>query len=233
MIDKKWLAEEAIRYGIQLTPEKAEEIDRYCEAVSETNRSFNLTAITDPEGMQEKNALDCLTVLPYLPGNGCVADVGTGAGFPGALIRIMRPDLSLTLIEATDKKLQFALQTLRSMGLPTEGVHLRGEDAGRGEYRERFDAVTARAVAPLSSLLEYTLPLVKVGGTLIAMKGAGGKEELEEAKNALKILGGSVAGVHELELPTAGGRVILEIRKDKPCPSKYPRQSRLIRKNPL
>ncbi len=233
MIDKKWLMDAAARYGVELPSEKAEEIDRYCEAVAETNRSFNLTAITDPEGMQEKNALDCLTVLPFLPQSGKVADVGTGAGFPGALIRIMCPELSVTLIEATDKKLQFVLQTLRSMGLETEGVHLRGEDAGRGIYREQFDAVTARAVAPLPSLLEYTLPLVKIGGKLIAMKGADGREELEEARNAIKILGGSLAGVHDLGLPTAGKRVILEIRKEKACPVKYPRQSRLIRKNPL
>lgn len=233
MIDKKWLTEKAVLYGVQMTPEKAAEIDRYCEAVAETNRSFNLTAITDPDGMQEKNALDCLTVLPFLPDSGSIADVGTGAGFPGAMIRIMRPDLKLTLIEATDKKLQFVLKTLRSMGLDTEGVHLRGEDAGRGEYREQFDAVTARAVAPLPSLMEYTLPLVKNGGKLIAMKGADGKEELEEARNAIKILGGSITGIHELDLPTAGKRVILEIRKEKACPMKYPRQSRLIRKNPL
>jgi len=233
MINTKRLIERAETYGVSLDAETAGRIDRFCEAVRITNEQFNLTAITDPEEMEEKNALDCVTVLPYLPSSGKLADVGTGAGFPGVILKLARPDLDVTLIEATDKKLQFAVRTAEELGFSVTGVHMRAEEAGRGEYREQFDVVTSRAVALLPALLEYTLPLVKVGGKLIAMKGAGGKEEVELARNALKILGGKVIGVHELTLPTAGERVILEIQKEKPCPPKYPRQSKNIRKASL
>ena len=199
----------------------------------ETNKLFNLTAITDPDEMMEKNALDCLTVLSFMPENGVVADVGTGAGFPGAIIRIVRPDLDVTLIEATDKKLRFVVHTLAEMGMEVNGVHLRGEEAARDVYRERFDAVTARAVAALPALLEYALPLVKIGGVLLAMKGSGAAEEIEAAQKALSILGGEVEEVRSLELPTAGERNIVVIRKIRETPARYPRPSKNIRKNPL
>ena len=232
-MDHEWLIRTAAEYGIPLEDGKAKEIAAYCDAVLETNKLFNLTAITDPAEMMEKNALDCLTVLPYLPENGTVADVGTGAGFPGAIIRIARPDLSVTLIEATDKKLRFAVRTLAEMGMDVSGVHLRGEEAARGAYREQFDAVTARAVAALPALLEYALPLVKKGGVLLAMKGAGAAEEIEAAQNALSILGGEVEEVRCFELPTAGERNIVVIRKVRGTPARYPRQSKNIRKDPL
>ena len=233
MIDTLRLIENAERYGIVLDSKAAEDIDRYCEEVSITNEQFNLTAIKDPDEMEEKNALDCLTIIPYVP-DGCrLADVGTGPGFPGVILKIAKPDVDVTLIEATDKKLQFAVRTAEKLGYSVTGVHARGEEAGRGEYREQFDAVVSRAVASLPALLEYTLPLVKVGGKLIAMKGAGAKEEIDLAGNALNILGGKVTGIHELTLPTAGERVILEIEKREPCPAKYPRQSKNIRKSPL
>ena len=233
MIDILRLIENAKKYGVDLDTGAAEKIDLYCEAVRETNEMFNLTAIKDPDEMEEKNALDCLTILPFIPEGSRLADVGTGPGFPGVILKIARPDIDVTLIEATDKKLQFAVRTAEKFGYCVTGVHSRGEDAGRGEYREQFDVVTSRAVAQLPALLEYTLPLVKVGGKLIAMKGAGAEEEIEFAKNALSILGGKVTGMHELTLPTAGDRVIIEIEKTKPCPAKYPRQSKNIRKDPL
>ena len=233
MIYTRRLIENAKRYGADLSSEAAEKINLYCEAVRETNEKFNLTAITDPDEMEEKNALDCLTILHYIPEGSRLADVGTGPGFPGVVLKIARPDIDVTLIEATDKKLQFAVRTAEQLGYSVTGVHARGEEAGRGEYREQFDVVTSRAVASLPALLEYTLPLVKVGGKLIAMKGAGAMEEIGLAGNALNILGGKVTGVHELTLPTAGERVIIEIEKTKPCPAKYPRQSKNIRKTPL
>ena len=233
MIDIHRLIETAKQYDVVLDTEAAEMIDRYCEAVHETNEQFNLTAITDPDEMEEKNALDCLTILPFIPDNCKLADVGTGPGFPGVILKIARPDIDVTLIEATDKKLQFALKTSKQLGYDITGVHARGEEAGRSEFREQFDVVTSRAVALLPALLEYTLPLVKVGGKLIAMKGFGAKEEIDLAKSALAILGGKVTGIHELMLPTAGERVILEIEKTKPCPAKYPRQSKNIRKASL
>ena len=233
MIDIHRLIENAKKYGVDLDVSAAEKIDLYCEAVRVTNEQFNLTAITDPDEMEEKNALDCLTILPYLP-EGCrLADVGTGPGFPGVILKIARPDIDVTLIEATDKKLQFAVRTAEKLGYTVTGIHARGEEAGRGEFRDTFDVVSSRAVALLPALLEYTLPLVKVGGKLVAMKGAGAGEEIDLAKNALSVLGGKVTGIHELTLPTAGERVILEIEKIKPCPAKYPRQSKNITKASL
>ena len=233
MIDTRRLIENASKYGVELSVETAEKIDQYCNAVYETNKLFNLTAITDPDEMEEKNALDCLTIIPYIPEACKLADVGTGPGFPGVILKIARPDIDVPLIEATDKKLQFAVRTADQLGYSVAGVHMRGEEAGRGEHREQFDVVTSRAVALLPALLEYTLPLVKVGGKLIAMKGAGAKEEIDLAQNALSVLGGKVTGIYELGLPTAGERVILEIEKVKPCPAKYPRQSKNIRKASL
>lgn len=232
-MDHEWLIRTAAEYGIPLDDGRAEKIAAYCDAVLETNKLFNLTAITDPAEMMEKNALDCLTVLPYMPENGAVADVGTGAGFPGAVIRIARPDLDVTLIEATDKKLRFVVRTLAEMGMEVNGVHLRGEEAARDIYRERFDAVTARAIAALPALLEYALPLVKKGGVLLAMKGAGAAEEIEAAQKALGILGGEIEEVRSLELPSAGERNIVVIRKVRETPSRYPRPSKNIRKDPL
>ena len=232
-MDHEWLIRTAADYGIPLEETKAKEIAAYCDAVLETNKLFNLTAITEPAEMMEKNALDCLTVLPYLPGSGAVADVGTGAGFPGAIIRIVRPDLAVTLIEATDKKLRFVVRTLTEMGMEVNGVHLRGEEAARDIYREYFDAVTARAVASLPALLEYALPLVKTGGVLLAMKGAGAEDEIKAAQRALSILGGEVEEVRSLELPTAGERNIVVIRKVRETPARYPRPSKNIRKDPL
>ena len=233
MINKQRVADWAQSLGISTTEEMLNDLDRYAEAVARTNEMFNLTAIKEPEDMEIKNVMDSMSVVPFIPFGAAVADVGTGAGFPGMIIKILRRDVDLTLIEATDKKLQFVLRTAAEMGVSVTGCHMRSEEAGRGLMRGKFDVVTARAVAALPSLLEYTLPLVKVGGKLIAMKGAGGKEEVELARNALKILGGKVIGVHELTLPTAGERVILEIQKEKPCPPKYPRQSKNIRKASL
>ncbi len=233
MMDIERLGAEAAARGIEVSPEALEKVDRFCELVLEANRSFNLTAITGPEEMEEKNALDCLTVLPWLPGKGRVADLGTGAGFPGVVVKLCRPDLEITLIEATAKKLRFTESAAASLGEEVEAVHMRGEEAARGELRESFDAVTARAVAPLPVLLEYALPLVKPGGSLLAMKGSGADEEIAASENALQELKGEVAAVHRYVLPTAGERAVIEIRKTGTCPQRYPRPAGKIRKSPL
>lgn len=233
MIDRERLAARAAEMGIPVSAEQAEKIDLFCADVLEQNRYFNLTAITDPEEMEEKNALDCLTVLPFLPGEGKAADLGTGAGFPGVVIAICNPGLEMTLIEATDKKLRFAAGEAEKLGVPVTAVHMRGEEAARGPMRESFDAVTARAVAPLPVLLEYALPLVRPGGVLLAMKGQGAEEEIAASGNALKELKGEVAAVHRFTLPAAGERAVVEIRKTGTCPKKYPRAGKNIRKKPL
>lgn len=233
MMDIDRLMKRAAALRVTLPREAAERIDRFCGMVLETNRAFNLTAITDPDEMEEKSALDCLTLLPYIPQGAVLADVGCGAGFPGVVLALARPDIRVTLIEATEKKLRFAESAARTLGAEVQALHLRGEEAARGPLREQFSVVTARAVAALPALLEYTLPLVAPGGVLLAMKGASACEELAASANALKLLCGEVLDVVELTLPTAGSRAIVRVKKISQCSAKYPRPSKNIRKNPL
>ena len=233
MINKGRVVKWAEENGIELTPEKIEGLDRYAEEVAETNKLFNLTAINEPEDMEILNIIDCLSVIPFIPEGARVADVGTGAGFPGMVIRIIRDDVDMTLIEATNKKLEFVCRTAEKLGYKVAGTHMRSEEAARSVLRGSFDVVTARAVAPLPVLLEYTLPLLKEGGTLLAMKGPAAEEEIFQSANALKELRGEVREVHETELPTGEKRCVIEVVQTGKCPAKYPRASGAIRKKPL
>ena len=233
MINRGRVVKWAEENGIELTPEKIEGLDRYAEEVAETNKLFNLTAINEPEDMEILNIIDCLSVIPFIPEGARVADVGTGAGFPGMVIRIIRDDVDMTLIEATNKKLEFVCRTAEKLGYKVAGTHMRSEEAARSVLRGSFDVVTARAVAPLPVLLEYTLPLLKEGGTLLAMKGPAAEEEISQSANALKELRGEVREVHETELPTGEKRCVIEVVQTGKCPAKYPRASGAIRKKPL
>ena len=233
MISKERVSAFAEENGISLTDRMLEDLDRYAEAVARTNEMFNLTALSGPEDMEIKNIMDCMSVVPLIPQGASVADVGTGAGFPGMVIRILRPDVRVTLIEATNKKLDFVLRTAAEMGYEVKGYHMRSEDAARGELRGSFDAVTARAIAALPALLEYTLPLLRKDGILLAMKGPSASEEIDASANALKELCGSAEKVHEVTLPGGESRCIVEVRLEKECPAKYPRTSKNIRKQPL
>lgn len=232
-MDRTRLKENAAALGAELTDEQTLLLEQFCEKVATTNTLFNLTAIKDPEEMEEKNALDCATVLPLLPDTGSYADVGTGAGFPGVVVALCKPQLEVSLIEATNKKLEFACGAAAELGRQVTGIHMRSEEAARTGLRESFDAVSARAVAALPVLLEYTLPLVKTGGILVAMKGQGADEELRASEKALKELRGEVLAVRRFSLPTAGERALIVIRKTGKCPEKYPRPAGAIRKKPL
>ena len=233
MINKEKVAAWAESLGLKVSEKMINDLDAYAEEVVRTNEMFNLTAIRDPDDMEIKNIMDSMSVIPFIPEGAEVADVGTGAGFPGMVIRIMRPDISLTLIEATDKKLRFVLKTAERMEYTVSGCHLRSEDAARGDMRGSFDVVTARAVAALPSLLEYTLPLLRKGGKLLAMKGPSAQEEIEASVNALKELNGKVEAVHSITLPGGDSRAIIEAVLERDCPSRYPRASKNIRKDPL
>ena len=233
MINRDRVGKWAEETGIELTSEKLEALDRYAEEVAETNKLFNLTAITEPEDMEILNIIDCLSIVPFIPEGAKVADVGTGAGFPGMVIRIMRDDVELTLIEATNKKLDFVCRTAEKLGYKVEGTHMRSEEAARSDLRGSFDVVTARAIAPLPVLLEYTLPLLKEGGVLLAMKGPAAEEEIAQAANALSELRGKIKVVHDVELPSGEKRSIIEVVQNGKCPDKYPRASGAIRKKPL
>lgn len=233
MIDQQRLIQEAAALGITVTPQQSDLLDRYCAGVIDTNRHLNLTAITDPREVEIKHLLDCLAVctLPQL--RGAVADIGTGAGFPGVVLAVMRPDLRLTLIDATAKKLRFVLQACDALGIAVQTVHGRAEELARDTLRETFDTVTARAVAPLPTLLEYGLPLVNVGGHLLAMKGPEADVELADSAYALKELGGHTVEVKHITLPGGLRRAVVIIQKTAPTPGRYPRGGKNITKNPL
>lgn len=236
MIDKEDLRKGAESFGLALDETALDRFDRYAEALAETNKHLNLTAITNPEGIVTKHFLDSLSVLSvYSPKRSarCI-DIGTGAGFPGSTLLIARPDLHMTLLDGTQKKLHFVEETLQSMGLYAKILHSRAEEAGqRSEYREQFDLATARAVANLRELSEYCLPFVQVGGTFIAMKSQKTEEEIAEAANAIHLLGGRIDTIHTFSLRDAGERTLILIKKVSQTPPKYPRSSAKIAKQPL
>ncbi|WP_322175328.1 16S rRNA (guanine(527)-N(7))-methyltransferase RsmG [Acutalibacter caecimuris] len=223
-------------FGIRLTPGQLEQFQQYMELLLAWNEKLNLTAITQPEEVVEKHFVDSLTVLlACKPKEGAkVLDVGTGAGFPGLPLKIARPDLQVTLLDGANKRLRFLGEVCTHLGLACSCVHKRAEEAGLDKtMRESFDLVTARAVAPLQVLAEYCLPLVKMKGYFVAMKGPGAAEELDAARHALQLLGGEVADVKTVHLPTAGQRNLIVIRKLRFTPKTYPRHGGTIAKHPL
>lgn len=214
-------------------------IDRfeiYCDFLLEYNQKVNLTAIKDPDEVIVKHFIDSVMVLKHseISVNSKIADVGTGPGFPAIPMLIMRNDLDFSLIEATKKKLVFIEQLLEKLNFSANLLHLRGEEAGKmPQYREKFDFVTARAVANLRELSEYCLPLVKIGGKMISMKGNLSEEELEMSNKAIKLLGGKIENKVQYSLPNSDNRTIITIEKIKNTPNTYPRTSALISKKPI
>lgn len=236
MIDRNLLQIEAASFGIATDETALERFDLYSSELVRVNEYLNLTAITDPKEILYKHLLDSLAVLRYIElkaGAKCI-DVGTGAGFPGAALLIARPDLRMTLLDSTRKKLTFISDTLKQIGLSAETLHLRAEEAGQmAAYREQYDYATARAVANLRELCEYCLPFLKVGGTFIAMKSVRTDEEIAEAKNALRLLGGMIEHVETFTISNAGERTLILIKKISQTPPKYPRPLAKIAKQPL
>lgn len=222
--------------GIKVTVEQAGKFQRYMELLIEWNEKLNLTAITEPEEIVEKHFIDSLTLLlACKPKEGAkLLDVGTGAGFPGVPVKIMRPDLRVTLLDGSNKRLNFLGELCGELGIECQRVHKRAEEAGLDRLmRESYDLVTARAVAQLRMLCEYCLPLVKMKGFFVAMKGPGAGEELTEAKNALDILGGDRVEIKQIQLPNAGERNLVVVRKLSFTPKGYPRHGGTISKHPL
>ncbi len=211
------------------------QFSRYESLLLDANQRMNLTSITKHEDIIIKHFLDSLLAEPFIPHNASVADVGSGGGCPAIPLKIVREDLSFTLIEATGKKCSFLESVVEKMSLSgVQILNMRAEDAGKSvKHREAYDVCCARAVAPLNILSEYCLPLVKPGGVFISYKGEAA-EEIENAKNAVSILGGEIEGINSFTLPdTQGSRAIIVIRKVKPTPAKYPRANGKVKKNPL
>ena len=230
------LTEKGAQAGLVFTPQQLEQFTRYYELMVETNKVMNLTAITEPEEVAVKHMIDSLLAYNAEMAGKTLADVGTGAGFPGVPLKIYCPSLKVTLIDSLGKRLRFLQQVIDELGL--KGIrceHLRAEDAGRNKkHREQYDLVTARAVARLSVLAEYCLPLVKKGGSFIALKGSKFAEEIAEGENAVKILGGKIISSEPVKLPGLDdGRAIIRIAKIKTTPASYPRKAGTPEKQPL
>lgn len=224
-------------YKITLKKNQYEQFQKYFELLAEWNEKMNLTAITDESGVALKHFADSLSLLNFvdIPQNSSLADVGTGAGFPGVVLKIARPDIKLTLIDSLNKRLVFLGEVCAQLGIEAELIHSRAEDGARDEkLRESFDFVASRAVARMNVLSEYCLPYVKVGGAFCAMKGAQANEEFKESLNAINTLGGKLENKYFFELPENGGeRAIAVVRKVKNTPQKYPRQSGKIKAKAL
>lgn len=236
MYNSSLMISDAERLGISLTDEQLSRFEKLSDLLVEQNKTMNLTAITDPDGIAVKHFADSISVLTAaeMPQGAKVLDVGTGAGFPGIPLLIMRPDLDLTMIDSTAKKLKYVENTVNELGLTATTLHTRAEEAGQSkEYREKFDFVCSRAVAALNVLCEYCLPFVKQNGLFIAMKGAKAQEEIDGAKSAIKLLGGKIIAEKSFSLSDGGERTLVVIKKISQIPPKYPRPSAQIAKKPL
>lgn len=205
-----------------------------CEELVRVNSYMNLTAITDTQGIVYRHIVDCLHVCPYIENGASVVDVGCGGGFPTLPLAIARGDLEITAIDSTAKKLEFVKSVSKDLGLAVTTLPARAEDVGNDPlYREKFDFCVSRAVARLCILNELCLPLVKVGGTFLPMKGQDHAAELSEAMNAFKKLGAEFVSDNAFDMDNAGARSIMVIKKISNTPKNYPRAYAKIKKSPL
>jgi 16S rRNA (guanine527-N7)-methyltransferase len=226
----------AAQYEMKITPQQEEQFRLYANLLVEWNKKVNLTAVTDPEGIAAKHFLDSILILKAakIPQGEKVIDIGTGAGFPGIPLKILRPDLDLTLMDGLNKRLVFLNELLKALDLKAELVHARAEEAARQkEYRTQFGFAFARAVASMPVLCEYCLPFLKNGGVFAAMKGPDAEKEMESAKKAVSLLGCEWIDTKKYALPAGDGRTLFFIRRNAPLPAVYPRHGSKISKQPL
>ncbi len=222
--------------GILLEKKQIEQFYFYMEQLLTWNKKINLTAITQPEEIIVKHFVDSMTIAKQIGENAKLIDVGTGAGFPGIPLKIIREDIEITLLDSLNKRIRFLDEVIQNLQLTKiECVHARVEEIGKNKkFREKFDYATSRAVANLSTLSEYLMPLVKVNGYVISMKGSHIEEEIQQSKKAISILGGKMETIKTFTLPKSEiKRNILIIRKVKPTPSQYPRKPGTPSKEPI
>lgn len=218
--------------NIEVTDRQLQQFERYADLLIEWNEKFNLTSITGREDIYVKHFYDSILPSLYRDLKGSLADVGSGAGFPGIPLKIMYPGLEVTLIEPTGKRCTFLNEVISQLSLDKiMVVNMRSEDYARENVR--FDFVTARAVAELNILTELCLPLVKADGHFIVMKGPKAYQELENASRAIRVLGGTVREVREIPLSSDQTRVLIDIQKTSVHDPKYPRNYSQIKKKPL
>ncbi len=224
--------------GLNLTSQQLSSLDLYAQTLIEWNERYSLTAIHNPEMVRVKHFLDSLSAFMALRNTSVerVVDVGTGAGFPGLPLKILQPNIQLTLVESVEKKARFCAHIVERLGL--DGVDVvceRAEVVGRdAKYRQQFDWAIARAVALMPILMEYLLPLVRVGGNALAMKGESAPAEAQSATNALDMLGGRLQRLIPVTLPgVVEQRYLVIVHKDAATPEKYPRRVGIPAKRPL
>ena len=231
------LEKAAQEMGIELNTRQNTRFQEYMNLLLEWNQKMNLTAITDKDDIVLKHFIDSLTCSEYVKDNHKLADVGTGAGFPGIPLKIfLGNQLEVHLMDSLAKRLKFLDVVIKNLELEkVETIHGRAEDIGANkEYREKYDVVVSRAVANLGVLAEYCIPLVKVGGIMLSMKGGTPEEEADSAKKAIEVLGGKVEAIDKIKLPMSDiVHSILVIRKIKSTPFEYPRKAGKVDKNPI
>lgn len=230
------LYEKALKIDINISKEELEKFYQYMEVLIEWNEKINLTAIIEPNDIILKHFIDSITINKYVEGQQNVIDIGTGAGFPGIPLKILNKDVKVTLLDSLNKRIQFLKEVGKQLELTNiEYIHSRAEElAANALYRQQYDVVTSRAVARLTTLLEYMLPFVKIGGRCICMKGSNIREELEEAEKAIQLLGGKVEKIENLLLPDSNQeRNIVIIKKVIDTPFKYPRKAGIPSKQPI
>ena len=233
---KNKMIELARMINVKLTEEQVEDFFKYMNLLLEWNEKINLTAITDVDDIILKHFIDSMTVLKYIEKDKSIIDVGTGAGFPGIPIAIMREDVKITLLDSLNKRINFLNEVCSELKINNiETIHGRAEEAGQNkQYREKYDIAVSRAVANMTTLSEYLIPFVKVGGICICMKGSEIDHELEQAKFAIKELGGKIEKVEKFNLPDSDiERNIVIIKKIKPTPNRYPRKAGMPSKMPI
>lgn len=223
------------KFNIELTDEQINKFNIYCNMLIEWNGKMNLTAIKEPTEIAIKHFVDSCSVLNYvkIKKNAKVIDIGTGAGFPGIPLKILREDLDITLLDSLNKRLVFLNEVVKELNLELNTIHSRAEDLGRQEnHREQYDIAISRAVAPLNVLSEYSIPFVRKGGKFISMKGPNVQSEIDEAKKAIRILGGKCNNVVQFSIGD-NSRSIVIVDKLNQTPYTYPRHGSKISKKPL
>jgi len=234
---REFLCPAAEAWGLSIPDAAMERLELYAARLAEMNKVMNLTAVDDPQGIAIRHFLDSLRPMKTLKQGACLADVGTGAGFPGLPLAIVREDMQVLLSDSLGKRVDFLDRLLEELqlGERVKTLWIRAEDLGqRPEYRAKFDYAAARAVAPLNVLSEYLLPLVKMGGSALAWKGSSWQEEVHNAGLALERLGGGSPAADIYRLP--GGEydlAVISVKKIRPTPAPYPRKAGKPGKNPL
>ena len=239
-MDIKEFSDLMIDYGkeinIVFTEEQLQKFYQYMNLLIEWNEKINLTAIVEPKEIILKHFIDSLTIIKYIEPNKSVIDIGTGAGFPGIPVKIMREDLDITLLDSLNKRIHFLNEVIQKLELKNiTAIHARIEEFAKNkQYREAFDVATSRAVANLTTLSEYMLPIVDLKGMAICMKGSEINEEVSKSKNSIKLLGGKIDKIEEFTLPKSDNRRnLILIKKERQTPGKYPRKPGIPSKEPL